>query len=143
MRGNRAGVHLSLGFLLVHTKWGVLPFLSPWLTLTSTICPTPAPRGRKLNMLFILVSSCPPFTLPRERENSNSKTLILKDSMVRSIWAYLTASPCYTTDNSNSKTLILKDSSIRSIWAYLTASPCYTTNINKHDNTTNKYYKHV
>ena len=29
----------------------------------------------------------------RERENSNSKTLILKDSSVRSIWTYLTASP--------------------------------------------------
>ena len=41
---------------------------------------------------------------------------------------------------SNSKTVILKDSSIRSIWTYLTASPCYTTN--KHDNPTNKYYKH-
>ena len=34
--------------------------------------------------------------------------------------------------NSNSKTLILKDSSIRSIWTYLTASPCYTTNTNIH-----------
>ena len=33
--------------------------------------------------------------------------------------------------NSNSKTLILKDSSVRSIWTYLTASPCYTTNTNK------------
>ena len=30
-----------------------------------------------------------------------------------------------------SKTLILKDSSVRSIWTYLTASPCYTTNTNK------------
>ena len=30
----------------------------------------------------------------RERENSNSKTLILKDSSIRSIWTYLTASPC-------------------------------------------------
>ena len=29
---------------------------------------------------------------------------------------------------SNSKTLILKDSSIRSIWTYLTANPCHTTN---------------
>ena len=75
-----------------------------------------------------------------ERENSNSKTLILKDNSVRSIWTYLTVSPCYTTDrqteterqrqnsNSNSKTLILKDSSVRSIWTYLTASPCYTAN---------------
>jgi len=27
-----------------------------------------------------------------------------------------------------------------SIWTYLTASPCCTTNTNKHDNTTNKYY---
>ena len=45
--------------------------------------------------------------------------------------------------DSNSKTLILKDSSVRSIWIYLTASPCYTANTNnKHDNTTNKYYKH-
>ena len=45
-------------------------------------------------------------------------------------------------ENSNSNTLILKNSSVRSIWTYLTASPCYTTNTNKHDNTTNKYYKH-
>ena len=44
--------------------------------------------------------------------------------------------------NSNSKTLMLKDSSVWSIWTHLTASPCYTTNTNKHDNTTNKYYKH-
>ena len=40
--------------------------------------------------------------------------------------------------NSNSKTLILKDSSFRFIWTYLTASPCYTTNTNKHDNATNR-----
>ena len=33
--------------------------------------------------------------------------------------------------NSNLKTLILKDSSVRFIWTYLTASPCYTTNTNK------------
>ena len=41
-------------------------------------------------------------------------------------------------ENSNSKSLILKDSSVRSIWTYLTltASPCYTTNINKQDDTT-------
>ena len=44
--------------------------------------------------------------------------------------------------NSNSKTLILKDSSIMSIWTCLTASPCYTTNTNKHGYTTNRYYKH-
>ena len=41
-------------------------------------------------------------------------------------------------ENSKSKTLILKDSSVRSIWTYLTASPCYTTNTNKHDFTTNR-----
>ena len=34
----------------------------------------------------------------RENLNSNSKTLLLKDSSVRSIWTYLTASPCYTTN---------------------------------------------
>ena len=45
-------------------------------------------------------------------------------------------------ENSNSKTLILKDSSVRSIWTYLTASSCYTTNTNQHDYTTNIYYKH-
>ena len=45
-------------------------------------------------------------------------------------------------ENSNSKTLILKDNSGWSIWTYPTASPCYITNTNKHDNTTNKYYKH-
>ena len=31
--------------------------------------------------------------------------------------------------DSNSETLILKDSSVRSIWPYLTASPCYSTNM--------------
>ena len=44
-------------------------------------------------------------------------------------------------ENSNSKTVILKDSTVRSIWTYLKASSCYTTNTNKHDSTTNKYYK--
>ena len=39
------------------------------------------------------------------------------------------------------KTLTLKDSSVRSIWTNLTASRCYTTKINKHDYTTNRYYK--
>ena len=34
-------------------------------------------------------------------------------------------------ENSNSKTLLLKDSSVKSIWTYLTASPCYTPNTNK------------
>ena len=39
----------------------------------------------------------------------------------------------------NSKTLILKNSSVRSIWTYLTVSPCYFTNTSKHDDiTTNK-----
>ena len=33
----------------------------------------------------------------RQTENSNSKTSTLKDS-VRSIWTYLTASPCYTAE---------------------------------------------
>ena len=36
-------------------------------------------------------------------------------------------------ERENSKILILKDSSVRSIWTYLTASPCYTTNTNMHD----------
>ena len=40
-------------------------------------------------------------------------------------------------ENSNSKTLTIKDSSVRSIWTYLTASPCFTTNTNKHNYTTN------
>ena len=31
-------------------------------------------------------------------------------------------------ENSNSETLILKDTSVRSIWTCLTASPCYSTN---------------
>ena len=39
------------------------------------------------------------------------------------------------------KTLILKDSSVRSIWTYLTGSPCYTTNTNNYVYTTNRYYK--
>ena len=38
-------------------------------------------------------------------ENSNSKTLILKDSSVRSIWTCLTASPCYTTTTLISTTI--------------------------------------
>ena len=87
-----------------------------------------------------------------ERTRTRTQTLMLKDSSIRSIWTYLTASPCYTTDTNkhnntrererNKKTLILKDSSVRSIWTYLTGSLCCTTNTNKHDNTTNKYYKH-
>ena len=36
-------------------------------------------------------------------------------------------------ENLNLKTLILKDSSVRSIWTKLTASACYTTNTNKHE----------
>ena len=40
-----------------------------------------------------------------ERERTpNSKNFILKDSSVRSIWIYLTASPCYTT-NTDSTTI--------------------------------------
>ena len=35
--------------------------------------------------------------------------------------------------------LLLKNSSNRSIWTYLTASPCYTTTTNKHVYTTNTY----
>ena len=41
-------------------------------------------------------------------------------------------------ESSNSKSLILNDSSVRSIWTYLTASPCYTTNTNMQDYTTNR-----
>ena len=58
----------------------------------------------------------------RERERENSETLILMETSVRSIWTYLTASPCYTTntntherererESSNSKTLFYKDRS--------------------------------
>ena len=36
-------------------------------------------------------------------------------------------------ERENSKTLILEENSVKSIWTYLTASPCYTTNTNKHD----------
>ena len=35
----------------------------------------------------------------------NSKTLILKDSSVRSIWTYVTASPCYTISTKSTTTL--------------------------------------
>ena len=42
------------------------------------------------------------------------------------------------TENENENTLILKDCSVRSIWTYLTASPCYSTNASKHDDTTNR-----
>ena len=41
-----------------------------------------------------------------ERENSNSKTLILKDNSVRSIWTYLQASPCYTANTHTKNTTI-------------------------------------
>ena len=37
--------------------------------------------------------------ITKQQQNSNWKTLILKDSSVRSIQIYLTASPCYTTNN--------------------------------------------
>ena len=37
------------------------------------------------------------------RENWNWKTLMLKDSSVRSIWTYLTASPCYTSERERSR----------------------------------------
>ena len=50
--------------------------------------------------------------------------------------------PLGLKENSNSKTLIFKYSSVGSIWTCLTASPCYTTNTNKHDYTTNGYYKY-
>ena len=39
----------------------------------------------------------------REREDENSKTLTLKDSCVRSIWTYLTASHYYTTITNTNK----------------------------------------
>ena len=42
-----------------------------------------------------------------KRENSSSKTLILKDSRVRSIWTYLTATPCYTTRQREKDKIIL------------------------------------
>ena len=38
-----------------------------------------------------------------ERERASSKTLILKDSSVRSIWTYLTASPCYATNTNKQR----------------------------------------
>ena len=38
----------------------------------------------------------------------------------------------HAKEDLNSKSLILKDSSVRSVWTCLTASPCYTTNANKH-----------
>ena len=34
----------------------------------------------------------------RGRERERTRKLILEDSSVRSIWTYLTASPCYTTE---------------------------------------------
>ena len=65
--------------------------------------------------------------LPSMNLNSNSKTLVLKDSSirsiwtkgssVRSIWTYLTASPW-------TQKLF---SSVSSIWTCLTASPCCTS----------------
>ena len=47
-------------------------------------------------------------------------------------------------ERSNSTTIILEDSSVRSILTYLTASPCYTINAEKkNDSTTNRYYKQL
>ena len=46
------------------------------------------------------------------RGDSNSKTLILKDSSVRSIWPYLTASPCYSTNTGQVSTTIPETDSI-------------------------------
>ena len=62
----------------------------------------------------------------RERGRENWKTLILKDSGVRSIWTSLTQPvlAILQRERENWKTLILKDNSVRSIWTCLTASPC-------------------
>ena len=49
----------------------------------------------------------------RDRESSNSKSLTLKDSSVRSIWTYLTASPCYTTNTKLISTTIPRTDIIR------------------------------
>ena len=51
----------------------------------------------------------------RERElkvELGLKTLIVKDSNVRSIWAYLTASSCYTTNTTLISTTILQTNTI-------------------------------
>ena len=74
----------------------------------------------------------------RERERAREKDRELKTERERGTDK---RREIERNSNSNSKTLILKDSSVRSILTYLTASPCYTTNTNKHDYTTNKYYK--
>ena len=46
----------------------------------------------------------------RERERENSKTVILKDSIVMlgPFWTYLTASLCYTTNTKLIRTTILQ-----------------------------------
>ena len=41
-------------------------------------------------------------------ENSNSKVLMLKDKTSKTIWTYLTASICYTTNTSKLSTTILQ-----------------------------------
>ena len=49
------------------------------------------------------------------------------------LYSYINCLEDRVERNSNSKTLILKNSSVRSIWTRLTASLCYTTNTNKHE----------
>ena len=56
-----------------------------------------------------------------EKEKENSKTLIIKDSSVRSFWTYLTASPCCTT-NTN-KTIILQTGIINTKKQLINAVP--------------------
>ena len=102
----------------------------------------------------VVVARMPTFGVPQSANNSESKPKSCKNvtQLRRILYQFLSIYPSVSwqhnyfdfgeNSNSNSKTLILKDSSVRSIWTYLTASPCYTTNTNKHDNTTNKYYKH-
>ena len=75
----------------------------------------------------------------RERERAREKDRELKTERERGTDK---RREIERNSNSNSKTLIFQDSNVRSIWTYLTASLCYTTNTNKHDYTTRRYYKH-
>ena len=102
-------------------------------------------------------------TLPQLQSGQGErtqKTWMSKTSSIRSIWTYLTVSPCYTQQSiwtyltvlailqqsiwTYLTVLAILQQSIwtyltvlailqQSIWTYLTVSPCYTANTNKHN----------
>ena len=78
-----------------------------------------------------LSSSLCTYEPSRSLRSSNEKLLKIRKRKIKSFGQRSFSFMAPSLWNSNSKTLY-----------FMTASPCYTTNTNKHDNTTNKYYKH-